>query len=239
MNKGFLIKTALFVFVFSSIGAHAQTKIETAVSDVSNLMAGFSADSADKGTDEISSREFNPPNSNAANATFPRQQTYVRPTKEARRKRYLSDAFGVPALIGATFGATFSQIGNNPPEWRRTIGGFGKRYASSYGTNAIRNSVSYGISEAFRLDNLFERSSRKGFGKRLKHVFVASYTTRTKSGKRLPDFPQFIGTYSASIIANETWMPDRFSYQDGLRDGNISLGIRFGVNLLREFFLKK
>lgn len=173
------------------------------------------------------------------NAAVPRQQTYVRPTKEQRLKRYLSDAFGVPALIGSAFGATLNQIGNDPPEWRRTATGFGKRFASSYGTNAIRNSISFGIGETFKLENRFERSGQKDFGKRLKHVFLGSYTTRTKTGKRIPDFPHFIGTYSAAVIANETWMPDRFSYKDGLRDGTVSLGIRFGVNLLREFIFPK
>lgn len=168
-----------------------------------------------------------------------RQQTYVRPTKAARFKRYASDAFGVPALIGSAFGATVSQIGDDPPEWKKNAGGFGKRFASSYGTNAIRNTVSYGLSEAFKLDNRFEKSGQQNFGKRLKHVFLGSYTTRAKNGKRLPDFPFVTGTYTAAIIANETWMPDRFSYKDGLRDGTVSLGIRFGVNLLREFIFPK
>lgn len=162
-------------------------------------------------------------------------QTYVRPTKQQRFKRYASDAFGVPAVIGSAFGAGIGQIANNPPEWNRTIGGYGKRFASSYATNAIRNTISYGLSETFRLDNRFEKSGQKNFGKRLKHVFLGSYTTRTKTGKRIPDFPHFVGTYGASVIANEVWMPDRFSYKDGLRDGTISLGVRFGVNLLREF----
>lgn len=166
-------------------------------------------------------------------------QNYVRPTKQQRFRRYASDAFGVPALIGSTFGAGIAQIANNPPEWNRTIGGFGKRVASNYATNAIRNTISYGLSETFKLDNRFEKSGQKNFGKRLKHVFLGSYTTRTKTGKRIPDFPHFVGTYSASVIANETWMPSRFSYKDGLRDGTISLGVRFGVNLLREFIFPK
>jgi len=47
------------------------------------------------------------------------------------------------------------------------------------------------------------------------------------------------GTYTAAIIANEAWYPKRYNYQDGLRDGTISLGVRFGVNLLREFVFPK
>lgn len=172
-------------------------------------------------------------------ALLPQTTPYMRPTKEQRFKRYASDAFGIPAVIGSAFGAGVNQISNSPPEWRRTIGGYGKRFASSYGTNMIRNTISYGLSETFKLDNRFKKSGQKSVGKRLKHVFLGNFTTRTKNGKRIPDFPHFVGTYGASVIANETWMPDRFSYKDGLRDGTISLGVRFGVNLLREFFFPK
>ena len=167
------------------------------------------------------------------------QQTYVRPTKDERLKRYFSEAFGVPAVIGATFGATVNQITNSPPEWERNIGGFGKRFASSYGTNVIRNSISFGISEAFKLDNRYERMGGKNIGKRIKHAFLGSYTTRTRNGKRIPDFPYVTGTYAAAIIANEAWYPNRYNYQDGLRDGTVTLGARFGITLLREFVFPK
>lgn len=172
------------------------------------------------------------------NLPVPQVKPYVRPTKEQRVKRYFSDSFGIPAVIGSAFGAGIGQISNNPPEWKRTTGGYGKRFASSYGTNALRNTISFGINEAFGLDNRFEKSGQKGIGKRIKHVFISSYTTRRKNGNRLPDFPYVIGTYSANIIANEAWMPDRFSYKDGLRDGTFSLLTRLGVNLLREFISK-
>lgn len=173
-----------------------------------------------------------------ASLPLPQVKPYVRPTKKQRVNRYLSDAFGVPAVIGSAFGAGFAQIGNGPPEWKRTIGGYGKRFANSYGTNAIRNTISFGINEAFGLDNRFERSGQKSIGKRIKHVFISSYTTRKKNGDRLPDFSYFVGTYSANVIANEAWMPDRFSYKDGLRDGTYSIFTRLGVNFLREFIFK-
>jgi hypothetical protein len=36
-----------------------------------------------------------------------------------------------------------------------------------------------------------------------------------------------------------TWYPDRYSVRDGLRAGTFSLGIGFGVNVLREFVLRR
>ena len=212
-------------------------------SSTGNLKTFDKPESADteKSKSSLSSKEFLDSDFQPKNPVVNQaKQTngYVRPTSKQRFNRYLSNAFGVPALISTGFGATINQITNDPPECERSVEGFGKRLASKYGENVIRQTVSYGISEAFKLDNTYEKSASKNFGKRLRHTFVASYTTRTKSGKRIPDFPQFIGTYTGSITAAEVWFPDRYSYKDGLREGTISLGVRFGVNLLREFILK-
>lgn len=232
----FLMAAAVCLMTFSFVQAQ---NVDQTAETREEKYAAVSAENLKK---QIIPNAFDEKSSKAEETESPlpqTSQTYVRPTREKRFKRYASDAFGVPALIGSTFGAGIAQIANNPPEWNRTIGGFGKRVASNYATNAIRNTISYGLSEAFKLDNRFEKSGQKSFGKRLKHVFLGSYTTRTKTGKRIPDFPHFVGTYSASVIANETWMPNRFSYKDGLRDSTISLGVRFGVNLLREFIFPK
>lgn len=249
MNKIKILPALIFTMWAMTFAGQAQTNVEIGVSKSSNeeskdlkFERGFSLKTEIVEKPAIR-REFviaeKSSETDPVSSASARQSTYVRPTKEARLKRYASDAFGVPALVGATFGATFSQIGNNPPEWERNIGGFGKRFASSYATNAIRNSISYGLSETFRLDNRFEKRGTGSFGKRLKHVLLGSYTSRTKTGRRIPDFPYVTGTYAASIIANEAWFPDRFSYKDGLRDGTVSLGVRFGVNLLREFVFPK
>lgn len=247
MNKTKFSKAALIALFSLTVAVHAQPKNKISRTDSSTRLFKIERDFSLKAKPKIEkpsgektsfAAETKANASSAANSSN-RQTVYVRPSKEERLKRYVSDAFGIPAVIGATFGATVSQIGNNPPEWEKNVGGFGRRFASSYGTNAIRNTVSYGLSEAFKLDNRFEKSGQKNLGKRLKHVFLGSYTTRRKDGRRIPDFPHFIGTYSAAVIANETWYPKRFGYKDGLRDGTVSLGVRFGINLLREFVFPK
>jgi len=141
MNKFKFSPALLCAVLFLTVAAHAQIKTESAPPPVGIELPK-------------PKREFKPilkpgeaTRETEATETQTSQQTYVRPSKDARVKRYISDAFGVPAVIGSTFGATVNQVGNNPPEWERNIGGFGKRFASSYGTNVIRNSVSFGLSE--------------------------------------------------------------------------------------------
>ncbi len=159
----------------------------------------------------------------------------VRPRKNAATGFYLTHSVFRRSLVrhlapSSTKSATIRRNGEEP------TGGFGKRFASSYGTNVIRNSVSYGLSEAFELDNHFEKSGQKNIGKRLKHVFLGSYTTRTKTGKRIPDFPFITGNYSGIRDRQRSLVSkDDLDIKTDLRDGTISLGMRFGINFLREF----
>ena len=113
--------------------------------------------------------------------------------------------------------------------------GYGKRYASSFGQNAIQQTVTYGLDEAFGLDTGFQKSKHEGFGARAKDALIQNLTSRTKSGGRVISVPRFAGVYSGAIIAHETWYPDRYSYKDGLRSGTTNLLTGFGINLVREF----
>jgi hypothetical protein len=113
--------------------------------------------------------------------------------------------------------------------------GYGKRYASGFGRNAIQQTVTYGLDEAFHLDSGFERSRREGFLPRLKDALLQNVTSRTRSGKRVISAPRFVGVYTGAIVAHETWYPERYSYKDGLRSGSMTLLTGFGINVFREF----
>ena len=113
--------------------------------------------------------------------------------------------------------------------------GYGKRFASSFGQNAIHQTVTYGLDEAFGLDTGFEKSKREGFGARFKDAVLQNVTSRTKSGKRVISVPRFAGVYTGAIVARETWYPDRYTVKDGLKSGTTTLLTSFGVNLIREF----
>jgi hypothetical protein len=172
-------------------------------------------------------------------ALFPDPQsttsTYVFPSAGHRAKRYAKSMVGPFALGRIAFTAGLDQWNDEPEEWGQGSKGYGKRFASNFGKNAIRQTVTYGLSEAFRLDTGFEKSKRKGFWPRLSDALVQNVTSRTRSGKRILSVPIFAGAYAGSIIPYETWYPSRYSYKDGLRSGTYSLAAGFGLNVLREF----
>jgi hypothetical protein len=160
---------------------------------------------------------------------------YVFPTHRERFNRYIKSTVGPSRLAWTAASAGIAQWNDHPEEWGQGMKGYGKRYASSFGQNAIQQTVTYGLDEALGLDTGFQKSKRDGFGARAKDALIQNVTSRTKSGSRIISVPRLAGVYSGAIVAHETWYPERYSYKDGLRSGTTSLLTGFGINLVREF----
>lgn len=166
-------------------------------------------------------------------------QTYVRPDAKKRFNRYLKSMFGPMALAKSVAGAGLSTATNSPEEWGPQWEGFGRRVASNLGKSAIKQTTTYALDEAFKLDSGFYRSQKRDFGSRLKNALLSPVTARNERGQRVFGFPRVVGTYTASIVAAEAWYPNRFNYKNGLRSGTISLGTTALFNVVKEFFFKK
>ena len=171
----------------------------------------------------------------AANQQTTTTQDYVFPTHRERFNRYMKSTVGPFRLAWTAASAGLAQWEDHPEEWGQGMKGYGKRYASSFGQNAIQQTVTYGLDEAFGLDTGFQKSKRDGFGARAKDALLQNITSRTKSGSRVISVPRFAGVYSGAIISHATWYPERYSYKDGLRSGTTDLLTGFGINLIREF----
>lgn len=164
-------------------------------------------------------------------------KTYEFPTHRERFDRYVKDTVGPFRLARTAVSAGWDQWHDTPEEWGQGMKGYGRRYASSFGRNLVQQSVTYGLDEAFGQDSSFQRSNKEGVGARVKHAFLETITSRTKSGKRVLSAPRLAGVYTGAIVATETWYPERYSYKDGLRIGTGTLITGFGINLVREFFI--
>lgn len=170
--------------------------------------------------------------------TTPAPATYTRPDKQERFKKYVHGTIGPMALVGPMLSVTINQIRNKPREWERTPKGFAKRMGDSFGRSVISHTITYGLDEALKLDSHYYRSPKDDFKSKFSNAVISTFTARNEKGKRVPGIPALVGTYSAAIIANETWMPKRYTYKDGLKSGSISIAVKVGYNLLREFVLK-
>ena len=169
--------------------------------------------------------------------TTTQNQTYQFPSDSERFKRYVKSTIGPFRLAQTAASAGISQWRDRPEEWGQGMKGYGKRFASELGQNAIQQTVTYGLDEAFNLDTGFEKSKREGFGARFKDALIQNVTSRKTNGDRVFSVPRFAGVYTGAIVARETWYPDRYSYKDGLRAGTTRLLTGFGINLVREFVI--
>jgi hypothetical protein len=98
----------------------------------------------------------------------------------------------------------------------------------------------YGLGEAFKLDSRYYRSPKgSGTAAKIKNALISPVTARDKNGHRVVGFPRLVGTYTASIVAAETWYPARYDWKDGMKSGTISLGFNAAFNLVKEFLWKK
>jgi hypothetical protein len=181
-----------------------------------------------------------PPQATAQPALVPATSSdYVRPDARTRSKRYVKSIVG-PFTVARTVATSgISTWKNSPEEWGTKWEGFGRRVASSFGKKAIKQTTTFGLDEAFKLDSQFYRSKNKSVGARVKNALISPVTARDKNGKRVFGFPRLAGTYAAGIISYEAWYPDRYSWKDGVRSGTISLGFNAGFNLVKEFIWKK
>lgn len=164
--------------------------------------------------------------------------SYVRPDAKKRFKNYVNNTLGISALASSAFGAGIGTAANEPEEWKGNWEGFGRRFASNMGRNAIKETAVYGLDEALKLDSGFYRSEKRDAGSRIKNALLSTVTARKTNGERTIGVPRLVGTYTAHIIAAETWYPKRYDYKDGLKSGTISLGINAAFNLFREFIWK-
>jgi hypothetical protein len=155
--------------------------------------------------------------------------TYVRPNGKTRAKRYFNSMFGPVSLVQAASVAGITTWRNSPEEWGPGWEGFGKRFASNVGKGVIKDSITFGMDEALKVDSHFYRSEKRDTGSRIKNALISPFTARKPNGKRTIGLPRLVGTYSANIIASETWYPNR-DYKDGLRSGTISLGFNAAFN---------
>jgi hypothetical protein len=164
---------------------------------------------------------------------------YVFPSSHERFKRYVNSTIGPFRLARTAAAAGIEQWRDSPEEWGQGAQGYGKRFASGLAQNAIHQTVEYGLDSAMGLDTGFQRSKKEGFGPRFKDALIQNVTSRTKSGDRVISVPRFAGVYTGAIVARETWYPDRYTYKDGLRSGTTTLVMGFGINLLREFVIRR
>jgi hypothetical protein len=156
-------------------------------------------------------------------------------TQRRRFQQYVMNTIGPVPIAGSAASAGISQWNNTPKEWEQGWGAYGKRYASSFGFNAVRQTTSYGLSIPLHEDNRYFASTKKRVWPRTLHALSGAFTARHPDGRTTFSFSATTGVLSASAISS-MWLP---SSRKGVGDMAIRAGFSFASTtafcLVREF----
>ena len=155
------------------------------------------------------SQDADPPSPserNSAAAARPVQPLTV----EEKFKLYVEDTYGPGAWLASAAAAGIRQGLNSPPEWEQGMKGYGRRFASSMGETAIKNSVQFGVGAALREDPRYFPSARRGILPRAWHAITFTFAPRNDNGERTFGASRVAGAFSAGFVSN-AWYPERLS----------------------------
>jgi hypothetical protein len=141
---------------------------------------------------------------------------------------------GPLTLIAEGASAGIQQWRDSPHEWGQGGSGYQKRFCNNMAYNAVRTTITYGLSEALHEDNRYFRSEKHGTRARLLFA-LESPAMAHKDGKRRISISSLAGITGAAAIS-QTWMPP--SWQGaGNAAGNWGLTYAgmAGMNVAREF----
>lgn len=142
---------------------------------------------------------------------------------------------GLQSFVGAGFGSAISQWANTPGEWGQGFDAYGKRYASSFGSNLTRQTIAFGLEGALHEDPRYFPSEDKRFGMRIKSVLLQTVTTRTDSGGRRFATARVGSAFITGQIVNAWQPPSNDGVGNGVMRGIITLSVDAAGNLAQEF----
>jgi hypothetical protein len=152
-------------------------------------------------------------------------------------KDYLQHTFSAQAAASAAAGAAVNQAVDTPHEWGQGALGFGRRFASGFGKHIVHKTIQYPVAHLLHEEIHYHRSTKNGFGPRLKYALVGTVITRkTNTEKRTVAVGEISGALGSGLISR-LWQPaSTRSLASGFASGGITLGVDAGLNVVREFW---
>jgi len=151
-----------------------------------------------------------------------------------RFRNYVNTAVGPLPIIGGAAVAGVQQADNYPHEWGQGSEGYFKRWGSVMAYNVVRQTITYGLSEALHEDNRYFASNRKGW-RRVEYSLISPATARHRNGRRYVSVSSLAGMAGASGLALY-WSPRSWQGWDHAgRTFALTYAGQAAINTFREF----
>jgi hypothetical protein len=144
----------------------------------------------------------------------------------------LRDLAGPPAVIGVVGGGLLSYLRQKPALRDDDGGALASQIASRAGQAAVQVSVHHGLAALMHRSTGYQPCDCRGFGPRVEHALLETFTDRRADGSRALSVPRFAGAYAGSF-ARLAWERDR-NAGDLALSTTLSFGFSALVNIARE-----
>jgi hypothetical protein len=141
---------------------------------------------------------------------------------------YLHDLVGPGAFVGVIGGGVLDQLRHKSDVPDDLAGKIGARAAQA----AVEVSVHHGLAAAMHVSTSHQPCHCHGFGNKVGHALLESFTDRRDDGSRALAIPRFAGSY-ASSFTELAWNHNR-NAGDVLRGTTMSFGVSALFNVGKE-----
>jgi len=164
-------------------------------------------------------------------------EPWKHPAHDSNRSDYVRNTFSGKSVVASAAGAGLNQARNVPHEWGQGAGGFGKRFASSFGTHIVNNSIRYSVAGVRHEELSYRPSGKHGFAPRMAYALESTVIThKTTTGKKTVAAGNLSGAFGSGMISR-AWQPaSTRTLAGGLSSGGITLGITASTHVAREFW---
>jgi len=151
----------------------------------------------------------------------------------------MKDSIDSPVFVLSGIFAAFYQLENQSPSFGQGMKGFAKRYAASYGDQAIGNMFAEGlVPVALHQDPRYFRLGSGGGsgGHRLKYALTRVFVAKNDKGNWTFNSPEWIGNSASVAISNLYYPADTRNARDNTQKLLIQVGTDAFSNVLKEFW---
>ncbi len=144
--------------------------------------------------------------------------------------------YGPTSVAAGVFVAGSTTLTDWPPEWRRSVEGFGRRYAARDAAIAMSNSMEAGLGAAWDEDPRYVRCACDGIAGRAAQAARLAVLARRRDGHLAPAWARYTATMTSNVVQNAWLPPSMTPWQQVLMREGSAFGGRFLGNLWSEFW---
>lgn len=161
---------------------------------------------------------------------------YTPLTPQQRFDWFVDEMAGPEHVAAGVLSAAWGTALDNPPEYRGTWAGFGKRFAVREAGVGLGNAMEAGLGALWGEDPRYFRAAGEPFGTRVRNVFKQTFVAKRPDGSFHPAFARYAGVVGNNVISDAWRAPSESDA--GHTVGRVGWGLlaRAAANAFDEFW---